>query len=246
MILTNKPYLKYASLVYGVSLIFLSGASFAADLTAKDTDLGKQTVVANGLVKTSPLVGEADPEKKGIASIATSKDQKLGSAEDEKSAFGQLVSLLTREKADFRVVEHAAEGQCDKVAALRGSTLAQSAKAILVKAEITKKARDYYLLVLSASQQVDFGKVKELASGAKSVGMADPKKAQELTNCVMGSIPPFSFNSQLKMIVDPVVLADDNMELAFNAGRLDRSIFLRIKDYKRLINAKVKSISKQQ
>jgi Ala-tRNA(Pro) deacylase len=111
-----------------------------------------------------------------------------------------------------------------------------------VAAEIAKKTHTYYLLVLSASQRVNFEKVKSFV-GAKSVRMAPAPKAQELTGCVMGAVPPFSFNSDLKMIVDPFILSDQAMEMAFNAGRLDRSIFLKVSDYIAIANPQVQSIS---
>ena len=56
----------------------------------------------------------------------------------------------------------------------------------------------------------------------------------ELTDCVFGAIPPFSFHPALKLIVDPSLLERYD-ELAFNAGTLERSVILNTQDYARIV-----------
>lgn len=175
------------------------------------------------------------------AKITSSNNTKL--EEEKRDSHDRLVSFLKERGAEFRVVEHDPEGECKAVSALRGSTLDQSAKAILVSAEITKKLKKYYLLALKATQQVDFEKIKKVAN-AKSVHMAPAPKAQSLTDCVMGAIPPLSFHPDLHLIVDPELIKDPEMEMAFNAGRLDRSIFLKVSDYLRIVQPQTIAISK--
>ena len=65
--------------------------------------------------------------------------------------------------------------------------------------------------------RVDFDGVKSYFN-ADSVAFAAREKAQALTGCVIGAIPPFSFNEQLQVLADPLVL--QNEEVVFNAGRL--------------------------
>jgi Ala-tRNA(Pro) deacylase len=67
---------------------------------------------------------------------------------------------------------------------------------------------------------------------ADSVAFAAREKAQALTGCVIGAIPPFSFNDQLQVLADPLI--QQNEEVVFNAGRLDRSIFMKLDDYIRI------------
>ncbi len=57
----------------------------------------------------------------------------------------------------------------------------------------------------------------------------------------MGAVPPFSFDPQLTLMVDINLLAED--QIVFNAGRLDRSVFLRSDDYLRLARPVVESIA---
>ena len=55
-------------------------------------------------------------------------------------------------------------------------------------------------------------------------------KVEALTACVFGAIPPFSFHPALRLVADPL-LFERFPQIAFNAGRLDRSIILDTEDY---------------
>ena len=59
-----------------------------------------------------------------------------------------------------------------------------------------------------------------------------------LTDCVFGSVPPFSFHEELQLIADPSLLAR-YAELAFNAGLLDHSIILNTRDYERIVQPRL-------
>jgi len=63
------------------------------------------------------------------------------------------------------------------------------------------------------------------------VRFAAPEDARRLTGCVMGSVPPFSFDPAMPLVADPAIQA--NQEVCFNAARLDRSIFMPLADYLR-------------
>ena len=67
------------------------------------------------------------------------------------------------------------------------------------------------------------------------------EKAESLTGCVIGSIPPFSFNEKLCLLADPLIR--ENEEVVFNAGSLERSIFMKMEDYFRIANPQVAQIA---
>ena len=58
---------------------------------------------------------------------------------------------------------------------------------------------------------------------------------------MIGSIPPFSFNEALILLADPLIR--ENREVVFNAGRLDRSIFMNMDDYFRIALPQVVKIA---
>ena len=140
-----------------------------------------------------------------------------------------LIELLGAHQARFRIIEHTAEGKCDLVAQIRGTAPGQGAKAMLCKG----KARDgcLALLVLPGDRKLDFKKVAN-ALGVRKATLASPEEAMAATGNVIGAIPPFP-DAGIALWVDPSLVHTYD-EIAFNAGRLDRSIVLDTKDYLRI------------
>lgn len=143
----------------------------------------------------------------------------------------QLRSLLDRESAIYRVIEHEAEGRTEVIAKIRGNRIEQSIKSIVLQVRIGKRENIYCLANVPGDCRIDFDGVKRHFN-ASSAAFAKPDKAQELTGCVIGAIPPFSFSGQLPVLADPLI--QENEEVVFNAGRLDRSIMMKLDDYIRI------------
>lgn len=142
--------------------------------------------------------------------------------------FGKIINLLEQNKATFRVVEHAPEGQTEIVSQIRGNQLSQAVKSLVVLVKIGKKESRYYLANIPGDCRVDLNVIKKLCNGTH-VMFASAEKARQLTGCEMGAVPPFSFNENLVVLAAPSLFEND--ELVFNAGRLDRSIFMDKESY---------------
>jgi Ala-tRNA(Pro) deacylase len=106
----------------------------------------------------------------------------------------------------------------------------------VVQVRLNKKENIYCLANVPGDCRVDLDGIKAHYN-AISIAIAPREKAQELTGCVIGSIPPFSFNKQLIVLADPLIR--ENQEVVFNAGRLDRSIFMNVDDYFRIAEPQV-------
>ncbi|MBE0669931.1 MAG: YbaK/prolyl-tRNA synthetase associated domain-containing protein [Anaerolineales bacterium] len=154
--------------------------------------------------------------------------------------YQKLISLLNETNARYRVVEHAPEGQTELVSHMRGNLLSQAVKSLVVLVKVGKKESRYYLVNIPGDRRADLNAVKALCSGTH-VMFAPAEKARELTGCEMGAVPPFSFNAQLTLVLDPALL--EHEELVFNAGRLDRSIFLHKDDYLKIAKPVLTQIS---
>ena len=152
----------------------------------------------------------------------------------------QLCALLDLEAADYRVIEHEPEGRTEIIARIRGNRIEQSIKSIVVQVRLSKKESLYCLANVPGDCRIDFDGIKSHFD-ASSVAFAPREKAQELTGCVIGAIPPFSFNDQLQVLADP--LLQDNEDVVFNAGRLDRSIFMKLEDYLRIAKPQLVTIA---
>jgi Ala-tRNA(Pro) deacylase len=142
--------------------------------------------------------------------------------------FDRLVALLSEAKAKFRVIEHEAEGKSAEISVIRGNRPDQAAKAMVLDVRGGGGGRRHVLAILPGSRKLDFGAVAALFE-ARKCGFASPDTAQELTGCVMGSVPPFALNPDLAIVVEEDLLANET--LFFNAGRLDRSMELDTQDW---------------
>lgn len=156
--------------------------------------------------------------------------------ETEKDIHQQLRDLLDREHAAYRVVEHEHEGRTEMIAQIRGNRIEQSIKSIVVQVRLKKKENIYCLANVPGDCRIDFEGLKSHFR-AESVAFASRDKAQALTGCVIGAIPPFSFSDQLQVLADPLIR--ENEEVVFNAGRLDRSIFMKLEDYLRIAKPQI-------
>jgi Ala-tRNA(Pro) deacylase len=152
----------------------------------------------------------------------------------------QLRTLLDKEGANYRVVEHEPEGRTEMIAKIRGNRIEQSIKSIVVQVRLNRKENIYCLANVPGDCRIDFDGIKGHFN-ADSVAFAFRDKAQELTGCVIGAIPPFSFNDQLQVLADPLI--QQNEEVVFNAGRLDRSIFMKLDDYIRIAKPQIAKIA---
>lgn len=154
--------------------------------------------------------------------------------------YDRLVAMLDDAGAGYRLIDHAPEGQTDKVSALRGHPVAMAAKCLVVMVKVGKRTSRYYLAVVAGDARVDLGALKALAGGTYA-GFASAEKAEALAGSVSGTILPFSFHPDLELVVDPGLLA--HKEIFFNAARLDRSVALDTQDYQRLADPKIHPIA---
>lgn len=152
----------------------------------------------------------------------------------------QLRNLLDKENAVYHVLEHDAEGRTEIITKIRGNRIEQAIKSMVVQVRISKKENLYYLANVPGDCRVDFDAIK-LHFHANSIGMAPREKAELLAGCVTGAIPPFSFNEKLGLLADPMILEND--EVVFNAGSLEKSIFMKMEDYFRIANPQVVKIA---
>ncbi|ADO48880.1 YbaK/prolyl-tRNA synthetase associated domain-containing protein [[Enterobacter] lignolyticus] len=142
-----------------------------------------------------------------------------------------LLDVLSAERARFRVMEHEAIGKCEAVSEVRGTALGQGAKALVCKVK-GNGVKQHVLAILAADRQADLALLAEHLGGLKA-SLASPAEVDELTACVFGAIPPFSFHPALKLVADPL-LFERFAEIAFNAGSLEKSIVMDTRDYLRI------------
>jgi Ala-tRNA(Pro) deacylase len=99
----------------------------------------------------------------------------------------------------------------------------------------------FVLAVLPGDRKLDFRKVAD-AVGKRKAGLATPEEAMRETGCMIGAIPPFSFSENIVLVADPALI-ENHDEVAFNAGRLDRSMVLNAEDYVRIARPLLRPVS---
>lgn len=147
------------------------------------------------------------------------------------STFEKLTALLDRHQARYQVMEHEATGKCAEVAAIRGTELGQGAKALVCHIK-GNGVKQHVLAVLPADKQANLAQLAQALGGTRA-SLASPAEVDNLTGCVFGAIPPFSFHPQLLLVADPSLFSR-YQELAFNAGLLEKSMILNTEDYRRI------------
>lgn len=95
-----------------------------------------------------------------------------------------------------------------------------------------RNGRIYVLAVFPADHRANLAKLA-MALGGTKASLTSEEECAALTDCVIGSIPPFSFHDRLLLVCDEKLFGRFD-EIAFNAGLLDRSIVLNTMDYERI------------
>lgn len=151
----------------------------------------------------------------------------------ELTTHDRLIALLDAHAARYRLIEHEAEGRSEAISRIRGNDPAQAMKAIVLTVRGGGLGKRHVMAVIPGNRRLDM-KALLAHTGAQKGRFAPAEEAGALTGCVMGAIPPFSFRDDLALSVDAAFKSWP--EVAFNAGRLDRSIFLAFADYVRIVD----------
>ena len=159
---------------------------------------------------------------------------------DSVDTYSKLIALLDEKGASYRLIDHPPEGQTDLVSKMRGHAASEAAKCIILIVKIGKKVSRFVLAVVPGNARVDTQAIKRIMD-ATYVGFASADVAERLAGSVAGTVLPFSFTQDLRVIVDPSL--KERPEIFFNAARLDRSIALNTADYFRIADPQIERIA---
>jgi len=141
----------------------------------------------------------------------------------------QIKDMLLKEKIDFKVMEHKPVFTSKEAAKVRGTSLKQGAKAIVLKSE-----KDYLMAVLPGDKEIDMEKLKMIAK-VKELELASPQEIKMATGCGVGSVPPFGNLFDMDVYVDKSL--KENKFIDFNAGSHTTSIKMHCNAYIELVRA---------
>jgi Ala-tRNA(Pro) deacylase len=141
------------------------------------------------------------------------------------SVFERLHERLQQAGVPFTVLRHEPVYTSEQAAAVRGTSLASGAKALVMKA-----GEAFVLLVLPADRKLESRKARA-ALGVKALRFATREEVEQLTGLQPGSIPPFGSLFGLPTYSDPALA--ENAAINFNAGDHAISIQMAYADYAR-------------
>jgi Ala-tRNA(Pro) deacylase len=107
----------------------------------------------------------------------------------------------------------------------------------LAKTVMVKVDGKPVMVVLPASQRVDFQVLREVTGGESVVLSSEAEFRELFPDCEAGAMPPFGNLYGMDVYVAPK-LAED-VEIAFNAGSHTELMKLRYEDFERLVRPKV-------
>lgn len=137
--------------------------------------------------------------------------------------YEEIINFLDKNNIAYEVIEHEPVFTSEQAAQVRGLSLKQGAKSLLLKAD-----KDFILVILPGDKKLDSKKLKNLL-GIKNLRFATSEEVKEIMGCEIGACYPFGNLINVKMFVDTTL--SKNEIISFNPGVHSTSIRVRWKDY---------------
>lgn len=151
---------------------------------------------------------------------------------ENEDVYEKIVSLLDKSKIKYEKYEHKPVFTSQDSARVRGTNIHQGAKALVLevdnKDKIGELKKDFILYVLPADLKADLDQLQNKLK-VKKMNIASKGSVKAKTGLDVGAVPPLGSVIGLKTYVDSIMA--DNEEIAFNAGRHDKSIKMKYKDF---------------
>lgn len=143
----------------------------------------------------------------------------------------RLKQYLDENRVKYQVYSHSEAYTAQEIAAAAHIPGRKLAKTVIVR-----KSKEFLMIVLAASRQVDFKALtKEL--GGEKVELASEQEFQGLfPDCEVGAMPPLGNLYNVPVYVDESL--PQTGEIDFNAGTHREIISMRYEDFERLVQPK--------
>lgn len=148
--------------------------------------------------------------------------------------YEKIIQLLTQNAVSYQEIEHEPVYTSEEAAAIRGLSMKEGAKSLLVKVD-----NSFYLFIIPGDKRLDSKKVKTLLS-AKKLRFATAEEVKSQMFCEVGSCYPFGNIINIEQYVDSSF--SENEFISFNPGIHTKSIRITWKDYQRLLSPKLANL----
>ncbi len=156
------------------------------------------------------------------------------------SVFEKIKKLLDDNKISYQLLTHEPVYTSEQAAKMRGKGIEEGLKRG-AKAMIFKIDEKFIQFIVPAHKIVDVKKVKLLLN-AKKIKMATPEEVLQVTDCEIGSVPPFGNLFNIQVYCDKEL----SEELDFNAGLHNTSITMKRIDWEKVVKPVICDIAKER
>lgn len=144
----------------------------------------------------------------------------------------RLHEFLDSHQVKYSTIKHSPAYTAQEIAAVTHIPGEELAKSIIVKLD-----GKMVMVVLPASQRINFNRLKQVTK-AKSVELASEREFEELfPDCQLGAMPPFGNLYDMEVFVDESLAGDE--KIAFNACNHHELMRLAFKDFQELVEPKI-------
>lgn len=152
-----------------------------------------------------------------------------------QSPYKIIIDLLKNKHIEYETLEHEPVFTSEQAAKIRGTSLKQGAKALLLKAD-----GEFILAVLPGDRRMESKKLKAFLL-VRDMRFATPEEVEQIMGCKIGACYPFGNLIGVRMIVDPSL--GENEIISFNPGVHDKSLKMKYKDYVKVTAPELVNIS---
>jgi Ala-tRNA(Pro) deacylase len=149
------------------------------------------------------------------------------------SAVEKIKDILNEKGFWFEIFEHEPVTTSEEAANIRtGYELHQGTKALIVKAKVNQKEKEFIMVIVPGDKKFDTSKLKNVFN-ISNVRFATESEVSEITSGIQrGGVPPFGNLFNLATYVDSSIFS--NEKIIFNAGDRSVSIGMYSQDYKNI------------
>lgn len=148
------------------------------------------------------------------------------------SLFPEIVRRLRKNNIEFKHMEHEATSTSEQSAAVRGTSLEQGVKALILR---SKKSGKNYMVCVRADLKLDLKLIESIVADKLEFESAEGIK--DRYGLELGSIPPFGNLLGLNVYIAKNILEQE--DIAFNAGTKTDSIVMKSKDLVKMTQAEL-------
>lgn len=152
-----------------------------------------------------------------------------------KSISLNVISLFDKHRINYTVLKHAPAVSCVDASNARGTSVHSAGKSMLLHCKVTRNQRAFKLAVLPGDMVINLEEVAKHFN-FKSASIASADDVMKMLGCEIGTVPPFSFNEDIPVIVDSALIKD-NLYIYHGHGIIDQSIKLLATDYQKIVTS---------